>query len=159
MPELLGPANYETVRKAIEVTLSADDLPDQVIAQDQYAGEAERQVLALAANLAPGITVARGTDGWRQLETAAALLCASLIVGAIPQLNSESFADYSYARVPLDPLATANKLLTRALALVADVVEVDIILSARPPAMILALGGRGNTTPRRVPPSSLLGPY
>ena len=159
MPILLGPADYDAVRQAIEIGTSADDLPDQVIALDQYAGEAERQVLALAANLAPTFTVARGTDGWRQLETAAALLCASLIVGAIPQLTREQFADYRYVRLPIDPIALARSLRTRAVALVSTAVQLDIMMSMRPTVMILGTGGRGNTTPTRVPSSSLLGPF
>lgn len=143
MPEYLSLAEYPAVRAAIDVSLDASNLPDDVIGLPMYAQEAERWVLAVNP-LAATYTV--GTTEYKQTQVAAIYACAALCVPAVPQLTSESYGQaMRYTRKEVDALALADALWGRAKSAIQAVVGAPEA-EARPPVRFIftrACGRRG----------------
>lgn len=99
---LLTAAEYPSIRRAIDPSLDTTLLPDAVIADPIYLGEAERVILARAPESAtaddPELTA---------FVRACIYLTAALIAPALPYMTSETtdVASYRYAR---DPKAAAE---------------------------------------------------
>ena len=80
----LEPSDFESVRKLVDVTLTADQLSDDVLSLDGYEGEAVRWVAERTSN---------EDDHARQ---AAIYYLTGLVLPAVPRYLSESNAGYSY---------------------------------------------------------------
>jgi hypothetical protein len=152
---LVTTAQYPAVRAAIDVTLTTDEVPDGVIGLTIFAGKAERDAIARATN---GVAIVASTSGddFDRLRDVAILLCAALLVPALPQLTSESVgqADYSYRVQGVDPLKRAAQLRAEATALLATLNGTYGI----PTQFTLATGGRAQRTgyARPVPPGTIV---
>lgn len=105
MPLILTGDDYPAIRAALDPALTADLIPDAVIALDLYQGLAEARVRDQVPTA--DALVAAGGDPARQVRAAAALYCAALLAPVVPRLVSEQIGrDYRYQRqeVPLDVL-------------------------------------------------------
>lgn len=78
--------DYEQVRKAIDADLTADTLPNDVIALDIYQGEALSQIETAVAALSEQ----QQTDNAATIKRAAILLTGSLIAPKIKIVTSET---------------------------------------------------------------------
>src|SRR5947209_9760989 len=139
---LITPAVYDEIRAAIQIDLTAEDIPDEIIDQDQFSGAAERYVWMLVGQMT-SIPPLRGTTAWPALVTAAVLFCAARLVTSLPQLTAENFAGYSYSRKPIDLEAKAVQLAQRGMSSLTLAIGNDLIGTLRPGDMWLAPGGRG----------------
>lgn len=155
---LLTPAVYGDVRAALSLDFDDQDIPDQMIEQDQFAGAAERDVYALSALATPG----SGTVEFTLLVTAAVQFCAARLAGSVPPLTSEQFSTYRYTRSPFDAEKKAVQLVSRGLQAIAIAIGVDVLTLTQAPSMELAFGGRGDTSPPKwtsaIAPS-FMGPF
>lgn len=95
----LGASDFESVRKLIDVQLTADQLPDTVLGLDAYEGEAIRWV-------------AQRTDNEdADARNAAVYVLAVLVIPALPRFLSESNAGYSYSLEKVDWKARIEQLM------------------------------------------------
>ena len=112
MAMYLTPAEFPAVRAAIDISLDASNLPDDVVALPMYAPEAERWVLAMnlvAAGYAPG------SEAYLKTQVAAIFACAALVVPAVPNLTGEWWGNEArYTRKEFDPVALQATLWERA---------------------------------------------
>jgi hypothetical protein len=140
---LVTTAQYPAVRAAIDVTLTADALPDSVIGLTIFAGKAERDAIARATNGA-AIVASTAGDDFDRLRDVAILLCAALVVPALPQITQESVGqrDYEYRAVAVDPLKRAAQLRAEAAVILAALNGTRLI----PTQFTLATGGRAQST-------------
>ncbi|MGH2352480.1 MAG: hypothetical protein ACRDJN_12800 [Chloroflexota bacterium] len=106
---LLTSADYPAVRSAIDVDLTAEQVPDTILAQPVYHAAAEAAVLRRV----PEAEALTGTQ-LQQASRAAILFCAALLAPAVPALSQESFADVSYRLAAVDMSRQAARLLARA---------------------------------------------
>ncbi len=134
----LTSVHYPAIRAAIDVTLTAELVPDAVIALDVYVGAATRAVQARD----PLWATRTGDDAIR-LTTAAILLTAAALAPAVPQIVSERWGDQTYQRQPADMHALAAALRARADAALATVLAPSDAASDRPTMFTLASGRRG----------------
>jgi len=92
MPLLDGPEDAAAIRRLISPTLTATDLPDEVIYSAPYAGAVE----AWLAREYPQSQTATGEDR-EAFRRAAMYLVAERFVGSSQSFTSEKFGDeYSY---------------------------------------------------------------
>jgi hypothetical protein len=144
VPTLLGPAQFEEVRAAIAPELVDDKgvLPDEVIGQDLYAGEAIRELQALDP-----LWATREGDEFRRVQTATVLLCAARLAPKMAEVTSESIGPYSIKTEPRDLAALSGALHYQALQLLsANVPTIDPLEAYRPTSFALAPGGRGDVS-------------
>jgi hypothetical protein len=138
MVVLLGPAQYDAVRKAIRLDMDATDVPDSAIELDIYAGEAEREVRVLDSN----VDAYLGTQ-LRRAEAAATYLCAALLADALPNITGESYGGgYSWRMEGWNPQERAAWLRWLAYEQIAanlDIEPLDLI--GRLPVFDLADAG------------------
>lgn len=118
MAILIDDLMYPQVRAAIDISLTEKMLPDEVIAMDQFAGAAERQVRRLDPS-ADTRTEAELT----RLRTAVVLYTAAFLVPSIPDITLEQVGGaFRYEREKTDLDKKIANLLSRAAA------EVDAVL-------------------------------
>jgi hypothetical protein len=86
MPITLGTSEYESARKLVDTSLTADQLPDTTLALDAFGGAAVRWVETRTSN----------ADD--DAKMAAVYKLASIVLPAFPRLLSESNAGYSYSQ-------------------------------------------------------------
>lgn len=134
----LTSAHYPAIRAAIDVTLTAELLPDAVIGLDVYVGAAVRTVQARDP-----LWETRTGDAAQQLTLAAILLTAAALAPAVPQVVSERWGDQTYQRQPADMARLAAELRARADAALAAVLAPSDAASDRPTMFTLASGRRG----------------
>ncbi|MGE0539743.1 MAG: hypothetical protein AB7R89_06155 [Dehalococcoidia bacterium] len=135
-------ANYPDVRAAIAIDLDSTVLPDSVIALSPYAPAAEAEIARRVANYAD--VIAGGGDNAALLTRAAILICAALLVPAVPSLLSERSADgQSYTRQPIDAAALVERLWSQANQAIDQVLGESPVTAARPTVFALACGRRG----------------
>lgn len=137
---ILTAADYDAVRAAIDVGLTAAQVPDAVIGMPIYHGWADAQVLAAV----PTAATATGTAAeWA--TRAAILFCAARLVRAIPNTVQESFADVTYRRDVPKAEERAAALLAEAESALATLAELEGVTPtvARPIFFTLATGRRG----------------
>jgi hypothetical protein len=146
---LLTPAQYADVRAAIQVDLTADDLPDSIIGQDQFAGAAERDVLRIAQQAPSNVPMppGRGTPEFQMLVTASVQFCAARLMHSIPSMRMEMFADSRFMQQPMDWDKRAMQLVQRGMGSIAGSLNLSLADLLFPSAMALANGGRGDTHP------------
>jgi hypothetical protein len=101
-------AEFPAVRAAIDISLDASALPDEVVGLPTYAGEAERWVLAADP---ASVLYAPGTDQYDAAKAAAIFACAAMLAQAVPILTGETWGQaYRYTRKDVD-LATLEAAL------------------------------------------------
>ena len=103
---ILTSADYPTIRAAIEVTLSSEQLPDAVIAMPIYVEAAEAEI----ARRVPDALESTDPVVIATLKRAAIYLTAALIAPAVPRLTSERYGDQAYGREATDYQALAQAL-------------------------------------------------
>lgn len=113
-------------------------LPDSVIVLDMYAGAGVRDVLRLDP-----VAASRTGDALAHAQTAAILFVAARLVGALPQIVKETFADHSYERSRVDRLARAAELRSQADAEIDAYLDPGDAVSDRPTKFAVATGRRG----------------
>lgn len=108
---ILTAGDYENIRVALDVSLTATALPDSVIAQPVYLGRAEAWVIAQIPDAASA-TGAR----LAHIKRAVSLYCASLLAPAVVRLTSltTQTRDMAWSRATFDPEARAQALLAQA---------------------------------------------
>lgn len=136
---LLTAVDYPEVRAALDVSLTAVDLPDAIIALPIYEPAAEAEVLRRD----PAAATRTGTQG-QQIHIAAVLLTAALLAPQMPVIvREQDDSTYSVQRQPVDLAALAAQLQQRAIEALAVVLEVDQVTPDRPTFFALASGRRG----------------
>lgn len=112
MPEYLTPAEFPSIRAAIDVSLDASNLPDDVIGLPMYRQDAERWVVAMNP-LAAAYEL--GSEPYLKTQVAAIYACAALVLPSVPQLTGESYGTaFRYTRKEVDPAALQQSLWDRA---------------------------------------------
>ena len=137
---ILTSADYPSVRALIQVGLSAESLPDSVIALDVYQGAAEREVKRLDPDWAT-----RAGDELLALKSAAAHFAAAALIPAVRQkirevLDSNSFAGggigVQQQWTQTNTEKRAAELRTAGAAMIADyMADEEPALSATPPSL------------------------
>lgn len=107
MAFVFDPANYESVRKAIDVSLDDVTLPDSIIGLDIYAGEASRYI---DRHLTPEQQAAQPES----TNTAAIYYAASFLCTALRQVRRERMAGGELEYQVIDILAKGTELLGKA---------------------------------------------
>ncbi len=134
---LLTPAEFASVRRALDVSLDEVLLPDGVIADPLYLDAAERWVLAVV----PAAESLTGMDRARAVR-AAVLYCAALIAPAVPSITAQNLeGSGGYTRKAMDWAARAAEL--RALAGVELAPLAPSMAALRPTMFAVASGARG----------------
>ncbi|MGN6814406.1 MAG: hypothetical protein ACTHMP_26365 [Thermomicrobiales bacterium] len=82
---------YPAVRAALDLDLTADELPDSVIAMPIYAGAADSAVLARDPD-----ALTQTGDALQHVKNAAVLFCAALLAPVVPQIVRERTPEYDY---------------------------------------------------------------
>lgn len=143
MSSLLTVDLYDLVRQALDVTLTEDSLPADVIDSPLYARAGRRDVLArdpLAETYEPeGATAAE----WEGALRACALFTAARMIPALPNLLSEELGDYTYRRKEWDPVQRAAELRAEASAALSAYLDPTGIETAASFHFTTAPGGRG----------------
>lgn len=137
---VIAEEQYDAIRKAISLELTADEIADEVIALSIYQGTAERW----AALIDTEIATRTGAE-LEAAQNAVVLKTASLLVAALPFLEREEFGQgEGFTRQKMDRAKTAEQLAARAQA------ELDSYLSAGStatstflPVFAVGSGGRG----------------
>ena len=95
MPRLLRREDATVIRQAIDVSIGLNELPDDVIWQDIYAGASEREVLAEVSDAA-----SKTGDDLKRCRAAAIYYCAARLVPAVARHLSVTTQarDMSYTR-------------------------------------------------------------
>lgn len=106
---LIGVSDFNDVRRALDATLDATTLPNDVISSPIYQGQAELDILARV----PGAAALSGVEAM-QVRIVAILLTAAYIAPAVPLIVREQDKDYSYQRQPIDWLDAQARLNARA---------------------------------------------
>lgn len=107
----------DMVRAALDLSLDANTLPDEVIENAIFVDDAEDEVFAFDVNAA-GYTDILDPTKKRRAERAVALLVASRMALQLPVILSEQLGDWRYQRQPYDSAGMYALLRRRALALI-----------------------------------------
>lgn len=142
---ILSVADYPAVRAAIDVSLGENNLPDSTIALPIFHAAAERWVRGRDPNAE---TYTPGSANAEAIKQSAIYACAALIIGANPNITSETFTDgYRYTRKEIDPSARQAELWSAAEGAVRDANPDPDPTSEPVPGprsfMVRAPGGRG----------------
>ena len=133
----LSPADYPSIRAAIDVSLSAGSLSDDIIALPIYSGYGEQAVLALV----PDADTAT-QDRQDHLHTAAILFTAAALALALPAFTRESGPEFNAEIQRVPPSELAADLRLRAQSEVAAA-SPEASLGLVPLTFTVAKGGRG----------------
>jgi hypothetical protein len=134
-------ADYEAVRKAIDLTITAAMLPDSTIGLSIYVGEAEAWVASQDPDWATRTGAAASA-----IRRAAIYRAAGNLVPALPVLTREQMGDASFTYATRDIVATVADLYSKAtseIGLVIGAVVDPFDLDAMPTMFTLAPGYRG----------------
>lgn len=130
--------HFDSVRRAIDVDLTADDLLDEVIGDDIYLERAAQQVLTIDPDAA-----SRTGDAEAAIQRATIFFLAALIIPAMPQIVSQQYVDY---RVKFDQRSQAERIQDlrnqAAIEIATAMGDDDRGSYARPTGFTLARGGR-----------------
>lgn len=142
MTALITEADYDTIRKAIDITIGTNELSDDTIALPIYQAAAIRQVLERD----PVAEARTGTELAR-VRNAAILFCAALLAPALTgtMVNSLSVQtrDLNFSRPPFNGEKRAEQLRALAEAEIAEVLTPADETHARPTMFAVASGTRG----------------
>lgn len=135
---LLSPADWPSVRAALDVTLDSTSLPDATIEEDIFSGRAMREVAARVTDA----TTLTGNDELT-VTNAAVYLCASFIAPSLPSLTSGRAQFLQWQRKGVDWEQRARDLREQAEELIADLLEPAEAAPYRPTMFARAKGRRG----------------
>lgn len=99
----------DNVRAAIDISLDASVLPDEIINLDIYAGAAILEVKRMDPLWAD-----RVDEEAQHLDNAADYLTAARAVFAVPALTAEDYGGESYTRKALDPVVVSERMVALA---------------------------------------------
>jgi hypothetical protein len=111
--------DFENTRKAIDVSLTADALPNDVISLDIYKGEAVSQIESAVAALSAEQKTAQAAA----IKRAAVLLTAAFIAPKIKVLTSETIEGDKFTFQQIDLAKIASDLETRAFGVVGRILN------------------------------------
>lgn len=139
MTALLTPADYETIRKAIDVDLDDVKLPDNVISKSIYERAAINDVLELH----PTAEAETGNNLWR-VKNAAIFFCAARLCPVVVRITSLTIQarDLNYSKPVFDPATRAAELRGLANQEISEVLT-PTEAAARPTMFARAPGYRG----------------
>lgn len=130
---------YPSIRRLLDLSLSAEDLPDAVIDDPLFLDVAE----AWLAAAIPTSETLEG-DALARAKRAIALYTASLIAPSLPSLTAATVEGTgSYQRKAVDWSARAAELRSAAAEALASVLPGDPIVPAMPTFFAVASGCRG----------------
>lgn len=135
---ILDPADYDAVRAALDVDLTADGLPDATIEQDVFLGRAEREIERRL-----GVTYLSLSAADKVFARAATVLwAASLIAISLPILIQEAIEGVDARMNRLGPKELSEALRAEALTELAQV-SVTVSASSTPFFFARVPGTRG----------------
>ncbi len=145
---LIDAADYEAVRKAIEISLDEDDLPGSVIGLPIYQGEAEREVLGLVPTAQTEVDGTAGvpTASGQLIKLATVYLTAARLAPRVESIKSVKYPDYAEDRTVVDRDTQVAQLRTMAFSLIDTVLGITpsaALVSNVPIMFSKARGGRG----------------
>lgn len=111
----LDAGSFDQVRKALDLSLDAESLPDDTIQLPIYAPDAEDELLARNPAAA---TYAEGSAQKERAIRAAIYLTAARLVPSLPAIASESLGDWKLTQTPPDLVKLAASLRGRASSLI-----------------------------------------
>jgi hypothetical protein len=133
----LTAAEYPSIRAALDVSLDADALPDDIIELPIYAGSAELEVYRRDPDLYSRTGVHK-----RRCVNAMIFLTAAYLAPAMPQITSETLGDVTYGFETINWMKLAGELRERADSEIAAVIS-TVNANSAPSMFGLATGGRG----------------
>lgn len=136
----------DAVRAAIDLSLSAGNVPDKVIELSIYQGAAENWILARDPNAAGYQTGGGLSDATKYARVQNALIyrTASLLCPAVPAITRDEFGDNEgYTRQALDTARRADELAELATAELNAYLESQPVTASLPAFMTVAPGYRG----------------
>lgn len=113
---LLGAADYPEIRQQIDLSLTAQTLPDATIAQDSFIGQGMRAIIEMDPQ-----AEAETGDAAARVRLAAIYWTAALLCPVIPMLRSVRFQQEGYDRGPWDPGKRAAELKAMAAGLIDEI--------------------------------------
>lgn len=143
---LIDETSFDAVRAAIDISLSANDLPDKTIKLSIYQGTAENWVLArdsAAANYKEGGSTPDATK-WARVQNATIYKLAALLCPVIPNIIRDDFGENeSWQRKPMDYAGRAQELADLAAGELASYLETSPTTAVLPTFFTLGCGRRG----------------
>lgn len=134
---LLTELYYPSIRAVIDVSLTTDDLPDEILALPIFLDAGVTQVL----DKVPDAESMTGSDR-THVVNAAVYYTAALLVTGLPDIVGETFGTYIYKRTPTDRNKQAILLQSKGDG------EIDVVLGItdddRPRSFDVAKGHRGD---------------
>lgn len=133
---ILTSADYPAVRYALRAdgSLTATALPDAVIGNAVYLGEAEAEMLERYPAALTEVDAARVA----QVKTATIYLLGALLAFAIPTLKSETWGGYTYQLATVDWASRAVELRSLADQVIARLIGETTVALRRPTSFTLA---------------------
>lgn len=136
---LLTSANWPEVRAALDVSLTARQLPDEMIGYDLYSGRAMRRVLEQVP-----MAESQTGDALKRCKNAAIFYTAAYLAPAIPNITRKSIGSGdTEVAYDIDWEARATILLAAAAAELAAVLTPSEATPAMPRVFAVASGTRG----------------
>lgn len=137
---LITSADYDSIRKAIDLDLTATDLPNEVIGLDVFHGAAEREVIARHPTAAD-----ETGDDLKRVQAAVIYLVAARLAPTVVRKTSISVQtrDASYSRPAFDGQKRAAELRGLAEVELQEVIQPSAVAPSRPTMFALASGTRG----------------
>lgn len=137
---IISSSDFDSIRKAIDLDLTASDLPNEVIGLDVFHGAAEREVIARHPNAA-----SETGDDLKRVQSAVIYLTAARIAPTVVRKTSISIQtrDSSYSRPAFDGQKRAKELRGLAEIELQEVIAPSATAPSRPTMFALANGTRG----------------
>lgn len=109
MPSLLTPDFYQSVRKALDVSITEASLSDEIIDLPIYAGAAHQSVVTALPTVESLDPLAEPAK-WSAAQAAFAYLTAARIAPALPQIVQQQVGDFRISREKWDAEAAVKRL-------------------------------------------------
>lgn len=140
MSNLIAIGDYAAVRAALDVSLTATELPDDVIEQPVFVDAAIAEIVDRYEDAESEID----EDKLARLRRAAIYLTAARLAPAVVRITSINMqlGDMSYTRQTFDPEKRAAELRGLAEIELVEVIEPEADDYARPTMFVRAPGGR-----------------
>jgi hypothetical protein len=135
---LLQDDDYPSIRAALHVALTEDELPDTLLALDVYSGQAERRVRQAVPTLDDLPSEQRAAA-----RTAAIYYCAAILAPRLPNLTAEGIGTYKVQAQAQDLKALAADLEQQASLALAQIPGEAAEQILAPPIFDVASGYRG----------------
>lgn len=108
---LLDASSFAQIRAALDLSLDAASLPDDLIQQPIYGPAAEAEVLERDPNAAGYL---EGTAAKQRAINAAVFLTAAYLAPSLPAISQEKLGDWQMSQTPPDLTVLAASLRARA---------------------------------------------